>query len=96
MPELSVDVGLSLTAPEEIEVPLVRGDYLRVSDQYRRLFDGALALFAASLGAWLGGAELDLFGWTLLGVTGMGSLLFIIRTTLWRKRARLKNSDGNT
>lgn len=92
MSELTVDVDMSITAPQEIEVPLVRGDYLRMSDQYRRLFDGALALFSASLGAKLGGATLDVFGWTVLAVTALGGLIFLLRTAHWRKRAEL--TDG--
>lgn len=83
----NLDVNLTVTPPPTIDVPLARGDYLRVSGGYRAAFDVMFGLFAAGGGAALGGANLGKFGMPFLVLTGVGAAVALIVSIVWRRRS---------
>jgi len=86
-----IETHLSVTAPAEISVSLVRADHMGVSSIFRTLFEVALALFSALVGCVISNPKPDSLHWISLGVTGASACVFLGLSIWFSKRARSGN-----
>ena len=70
------DVKTTVTGPDEINVPLIRADYLAVSNIFRIAFEFFLACFSATLGAVLTMPKPETIHCVVLGVTALAAAAF--------------------
>ena len=74
-----IDVKANISAPSEINIPLVRGDHQEMSNIFRIFFEVSLACFSGTLGAVLTMPQTPTFYWVVLsifGCFGLASLKF--------------------
>lgn len=83
-----IDTRLSLSAPTEINVSLVRADYLATSGIFRSMFDIFLAISSALIGATLS-SSVSTLHWIFLGVTSLSSIVFLGLSVWFGRRARI-------
>jgi hypothetical protein len=74
-----LDVKATVTAPSEINIPLVRGDHHEVSGVFRVCFEVALSVFSTLFGYVLSLSTPEKFHWLALTVAflAMGSFLYL-------------------
>lgn len=75
-----LNVNAKITAPETINIPLVRADVLHVSTTFRVCFEVGLALTSALLGYVLSLKEVLPIHWIFLAVSGAATIAFLILT----------------
>ena len=83
-----IDTKVSLSAPTEINVTLVRADYSSTSNVFRIMFEIFLAISSALMSVNLSIAATALH-WIFFGVTFFSSILFLGLSFWFGKRARL-------
>ena len=64
-----INTKLSLQAPEEINVPLVRADKLETSDTFRLFFEIFLAISSSLIGVILSLEKATVLHWLFLSLT---------------------------
>ena len=64
----TIDVKATISAPSEINIPLVRADYHATSNVFRVFFEVFLAGFSATFGAILTMPQPPTIYWVVLGV----------------------------
>ena len=74
------DIKTTVTAPNEISIPLVRGDHHEVSGIFRVCFEVALSIFSTLLGYSLSLPSLDRIHWIGL-VIGLLAVIAFLRLT---------------
>ena len=72
-----LDVKTTITAPEEIQIPLVRADQLHTSNVYRIVFEVCLAVSAALLGVILSIKTITALHWAFFGFSGSLAIVFL-------------------
>jgi predicted MFS family arabinose efflux permease len=84
-----LDVKATVSAPEEINIPLVRADYADEANTYRVCFEVALTLGSALLGVNLSIEHPDTLHWVAFVVLALaaGAFLFLARKKARKARA---------
>lgn len=83
-----IDTRLSISAPAEINVPLVRADHLSTSNIFRAVFEVFLSLSSAIVGVVLSIEKVTNLHWAFLSVTGVAALVFLCLSVWFGRRAR--------
>ncbi|MDX6528434.1 MAG: hypothetical protein QOH41_724 [Blastocatellia bacterium] len=86
----TVDTQLSLSAPSEIRVSLVRADYLATSNIFRVVFEMFLTISSAIFGVALSSAVTKIH-WVFLAVTTFSTFLFLGLSIWFNRRAKVGN-----
>lgn len=73
-----INTKLSIQAPEEINVPLVRADHLETSNVFRLCFEIFLAITASLVGVVLSTDNVEKLLWAFLTVTTIASIGFLV------------------
>jgi len=84
----NIDTKVSLSAPTEINVTLVRADYSSMSNVFRTMFELFITVSSALMGVNLSIAATKLH-WIFFGVTSLSSALFLALSLWYSKRARV-------
>ena len=71
-----IDVPTTVTAPDEINIPLIRADYHAVSNIFRVAFEVFLACFSGFLGAALTMPQRETVYCRVLVIFGLAAVLF--------------------
>ena len=74
----NVTVNTKVTAPTEIDIPLVRADHHNTGNIFRLFFEIFMALFSVLLGHTLSIETLQPIHYISLAVTGVAALAFIL------------------
>jgi hypothetical protein len=83
-----IDTRISLSAPTEINVTLVRADYSSTSNVFRIMFELFLAISSALMSVNLSIVVTKLH-WIFFGVTFFSSILFLGLSLSFAKRAKV-------
>lgn len=73
-----LDVKATITAPNEIQIPLVRADQLQTSNVFRVAFEVCLAVTASLLGVMLSVATITTLHWAFFSFAGLLSIVFLV------------------
>jgi hypothetical protein len=84
-----INVKATVTAPQEINIPLVRGDYSTTANIFRVFFEVFLSLFSTILGFILGLQNPTRVHWIFLSVTGLSALAFAISSFAFSRKAKV-------
>lgn len=84
----SIDTKVSLSAPTEINVTLVRGDYSSTSNVFRIMFELFLTISSALMSANLSIVATKLH-WIFFAVMFGSSILFLVLSLWFGKRAKV-------
>lgn len=76
----NLKVNAVFTAPENIEIPLVRADVMRISGIFRVCFEVALSITSTLLGYVLSLTEPTRIHWVFLGVCLIATGAFLYLT----------------
>ena len=79
-----------VTVPDDMEIPLVRGDYHGVSGEYRIAFEVFLALSSADIGAMLSQNLIGRFHWIFLCLTVGGLVVSLIQSIRYANKAKAR------
>jgi hypothetical protein len=82
-----INVKATVTAPQEINIPLVRADHSATSNIFRVFFEVFLSLFSTLLGYILGLANPSRIHWVFLAVTGVSAAAFAISSFIFARKA---------
>jgi hypothetical protein len=82
-----INVRAIITAPEEINIPLIRADHSATSNIFRLFFEVFLSLFSTLLGYILGLQTPTRVHWTFLTVTGVSALAFAICSFVFSRKS---------
>ena len=84
-----IDVKTIVTAPTQINIPLVRADYLGTANVFRVFFEIFLSISAAILGCILTlDQKATAIYWVFLIVTGVAAIAFAITSAVFSHKAR--------
>lgn len=83
-----IDVKTTVTAPEEIDIPLVRADYASVSNASRMLFEFFLAIFSGLVGHTASVDSRSVIHWVALAICGAAGLAFMLFSIQYGRKAR--------
>jgi hypothetical protein len=83
-----LDVEATVSAPEKINVPLVRGDYQDQSNTFRICFEVALSLGSALLGVNLSIEHPDTLHWVAFWVLVLAAGAFLVLALRKARQAR--------
>lgn len=72
-----LDVKAKITAPDEIQIPLVRADQLHTSNVFRVVFEVCLAVTASLLGVILSSTTITTLHWAFFGFSAILSVGFL-------------------
>ncbi|MBU2529050.1 hypothetical protein KKF70_06680 [bacterium] len=72
-----INIKTTVTAPDEINVQLVRADYLEISNIFRLCFEICLALTATLIGVVLSVLKITMLHKLFLGFVSVGTLFFL-------------------
>lgn len=89
-----IDIKTIVTAPDEIEVPLVREDYLNTSNIFRIIFEIFLAVSCALFGVVLTLEKVSRLHWLFLLFASMFTLAFLILAYIFYIKARGKHKSS--
>ena len=84
----NIDTKVSLSAPTEINITLVRADYSSMSNVFRTMFELFITISSALLGVNLSIAATKLH-WVFFAVTSFSSGLFLALSVGYGRRARV-------
>lgn len=76
-----LDVKATITAPDEIQIPLVRADQLHTSNVFRVAFEVCLAVTSSLLGVIISLTTITALHWAFLGFSGTLSVVFLVLST---------------
>ncbi|OUL58798.1 hypothetical protein [Pseudoalteromonas ulvae] len=82
-----INTKLSIQAPEEINVPLVRADHLETSNVFRLFFEIFLAISSSLVGVILSTENVEKLLWVFLTVTVLSSIGFLIMSYRYKRPA---------
>jgi hypothetical protein len=82
-----INVKATVTAPQEINIPLVRADHSATANIFRVFFEVFLSLFSTLLGYTLGLSTPTRIHWTFLAVTGLSAAAFAILSFTFSRKA---------
>ena len=82
------DIKATVTAPSEINIPLVRGDHHEVSGVFRICFEVSLSVFSTFLGYVLSISTLERIHWLSLSVAGLATLAFLLLSARYSWKSR--------
>ena len=82
-----LSVNAKITAPTEINIPLIRADVASISDIFRMFFELFMSLFFCILGFILGQVEITIFEWTTLTFTAILTIIFLVISYKVRKKS---------
>lgn len=88
-----LDVKATITAPDEIQIPLVRADQLHTSNVFRVAFEVCLAVTASLLGVVLSITAVTTLHWAFFSFSGILSIVFLILSA--RAITPIKQVAGN-
>lgn len=80
-----INVKATVSAPSEINIPLVRADHHAMSNVFRIFFEVSLACFSGTLGAVLTMPQTPIFYWVVLIIFGCFGLTFLKFTSSFGK-----------
>jgi len=83
-----LDVRANVTAPSQVDVPLVRADYFDTSNIFRVCFEITLALFSSLMGSMLSGQNIFALHWICLGVLLFAMVAFLWLTVVYHRKAK--------
>lgn len=84
-----INVKATVTAPPEINIPLVRADQAHTANVFRVFFEIFLSLFSTLLGYALGLEEkATTIHWLFVIVMGLSALAFLITSSVVSRKAR--------
>lgn len=72
-----INVKATVTAPSEINIPLVRADHAQTANIFRVFFEIFLSMFAVLLGHILSLSSPARIHWVFLAFTGLSALAFL-------------------
>lgn len=84
----SINVKTTVTAPAEINIPLVRADHAITTNIFRVFFEVFLSLFSSVFGYVLALEKTTPLHWIFLSVMGIAALAFGISACLFSRKAR--------
>lgn len=73
-----LDVKATITAPDEIQIPLVRADQLHTSNVFRVAFEICLAATASLLGVMLSITVITAVHWAFFSFSGGLCIVFLV------------------
>jgi len=76
-----------VTGPDQITVPLVRGDYMGVSNVFRVLFEVFLSITATLLGVVLSVPNPSPLHFVFLAVMAVADITFLLLTVSYHRKA---------
>lgn len=88
MAEFNVETTVS--APDKVEVQLVRADFYETSNIFRTCFEFALALTSALVGSVLSLKTITNLHWIFLTISVLATAGFLYLTDKYRKKAHRK------
>jgi len=78
----NLNVSTTVTGPDNIEIALVRADYLETSNTFRICFEICLAIGGTVLGCIISlvndGKHVPILDWIFLGLMAAGCIAFLI------------------
>lgn len=83
-----VDVRALVTAPDEIEVPLVRGDFFGISTAFRCFFELFLAITATLFGVILTLPKITIVLWIFFLFVFCMMLVFLLLSLVYYSKAK--------
>ena len=83
-----IDVKTNVSAPSEINIPLIRADHASTSNVFRVFFEVFLSLFSTMLGYVLGLANRQLIHWVFLAVCGLSALAFLLLNVFYGRESK--------
>jgi hypothetical protein len=83
-----INVKTTVTAPEEINVPLVRADHSATSNIFRVFFEIGLSLFSTLLGYTLALPNPSKLNWLFLVIIGGFTIAFSVCSFRFAREAR--------
>ena len=84
----NIKVQPNITAPAQINVPLVRADHLWTSNVFRVFFEVFLAVSGALVGVLLTVENPSRTHWAFLAVTALSAIAFLVLSWRCCKRAK--------
>lgn len=72
-----LDVKATITAPDEITIPLVRADQLHTRNVFRVAFEVCLAVTTSLLGVMLSIPDITSLHWAFFGFSGLMACVFL-------------------
>ena len=73
-----LDVKATITAPDEIQIPLVRADQIHTSNVFRVAFEVCLAVTASLIGVMLSIETITPVHKAFFGFSGLLSVVFLV------------------
>jgi len=83
----NIEIKTNITAPTNITVPLVRADYLAMSNVFRIIFEIFLALTASLFGSIFTLDSPAAIHWAFFAVTGTSTIVFLVLSAVFHKKA---------
>ena len=83
-----LDIKTRVTGPDEINVELVRSDYIATSNIFRVFFEIFLALSSALVGVVMSVTVRTTIHWVFLSVVGVSTLSFLILSLIYSKKGK--------
>ena len=80
-----IDIKATVSAPSEINIPLVRADYHATSNVFRVFFEVFLAVSSTTFGAILTMTEPQIIYWVVLGIFAVSGVTFLGFSLYYRK-----------
>lgn len=84
----NVKINTKISAPSEIDIPLVRADHHETSNIFRLFFEVFLSIFSVLLGNTLSLDEPQTIHYISLTITGVAALAFISLYAYFCHRAK--------
>ena len=88
-----LNVKTTVTGPDEIIVPLVRADYLAISNVFRIFFEIFLAVSTSLIGAILNVQNPTMLYWVFLAVTGVSCITFMILSVIYHPKSQTQGTN---
>ena len=83
-----IDIKATVSAPSEINIPLVRADYHAMSNVFRVFFEVFLVFSSTTFGAILTMTEPQIIYWVVLGVFAISGATFLVCSLYYTKSSK--------
>ena len=84
-----IDVRATVTAPTEINIPLVRADHASTANVFRVCFEVSLSVFSTLLGYMLGLKDPMPIHWVFITFCGVAVAAFLILSARFGRQSRV-------
>ncbi len=84
-----IDVRANITAPTEINIPLVRADHASTSHIFRVCFEVSLSVFSTLLGYMLGLKDPQPIHWVFISLCAISAASFLVLTARYGKTSKV-------